>query len=187
MALALASVRQSGDEGGGVTVGTDYGRPHGTSAYGAGIERPGDREKDDDRVNDHAKLSQSNVQDMADQARQTVSAAADAVQSTVDQARGHFRSAVDHARDKMTEYREHGWGRVQGDIVEYTRSQPLAALGMAAAIGLLLGWLTLTARRAGSGPDSRLGPVPDPGAADQPADSPGRGAVDRRALLAPQA
>ena len=38
---------------------TDYGRPHGTSTYGAGIERPGDGERDDDRVNEQAKLAES--------------------------------------------------------------------------------------------------------------------------------
>ena len=87
----------------------------------------------------------------------------------------------------MTEYREHGWGRVQGDVVEYTRSQPLAALGVAAAIGLLLWWLGSTARGGGADPASRADPVPEPTAADQRADSTSRGAVDRRGVLPSQA
>jgi ElaB/YqjD/DUF883 family membrane-anchored ribosome-binding protein len=158
MALALASsCSPVTREEEGFTVSTDYGRPQ--VLYRGGVERPGEK---DDRVSDHATLAQSNVQDMAEQARQTISAAADAVESTVGEARGHFRSAVDHARDKMTEYREHGWGRVQGDVVEYTRSQPLAALGMAAAIGLLLGWLSSAARRGEAGPAARLDSLPEP-------------------------
>jgi ElaB/YqjD/DUF883 family membrane-anchored ribosome-binding protein len=164
----------------GSTVSTDYGRPQGL--HRGGVENPGEK---DDRASDRATLTQSNVQDMAEQGRQTVSAAADAVQSTVEEARGHFRSAVDHARDKMTEYREHGWGRVQGDVVEYTRSQPLAALGVAAAIGLLLGWLSSAARRGGAGP-ARLDSLPEPGTGDQLADLTSHGAVDRRGLIAPQ-
>jgi ElaB/YqjD/DUF883 family membrane-anchored ribosome-binding protein len=47
----------------------------------------------------------------------------------------------------MAEYREHGWGSVRGDVVRSARSQPLAALGVAAAIGLLVGWLGSRARR----------------------------------------
>jgi ElaB/YqjD/DUF883 family membrane-anchored ribosome-binding protein len=111
----------------GFTVSTDYGRQSGMSTHGAGIDRPGDGEGDGDRTN--------------------VSQTANAVQRTLGKARGYVQSAVGQTRNKMTEYREHGWGRVQGDVVESTRSQPLAALGIAAAIGLLLGWLSSTARR----------------------------------------
>jgi ElaB/YqjD/DUF883 family membrane-anchored ribosome-binding protein len=70
-----------------------------------------------------------------------------AVQRTLGKARGYAQVAVCQARNKMTEYREHGWGRVQGDVVESTRSRPLAALGIAAAIGLLIGLLSSTVRR----------------------------------------
>jgi hypothetical protein len=87
----------------------------------------------------------------------------------------------------MTDYREHGWGRVQGDIAEYTRSQPLAALGIATAIGLLFGWLGSTALRGGADPDSRLDPVPESPAADQLADSTSGGAIDRTGVHAPGA
>jgi ElaB/YqjD/DUF883 family membrane-anchored ribosome-binding protein len=152
-------------------VSPDDGKRHETSTHGAGIERPDDGEQVDDRVTDHTKFTESKVRNMADPVRQTLSGAADAAQRTVQEAPGHIRSAVDQARGKMTEYRKHGWGRVQDDIVEYTRSQPLAALGVAAAIGLLLGWLSSTARRGGAGLDSRLDPVPELRATDQRVDS----------------
>ena len=70
-----------------------------------------------------------------------------AVQNTVEEARGYLQSAVDQAHDKMTEYREHGWGRVQGDVIAYARSHPRSALGTAVGIGLLLGWLSSKGRR----------------------------------------
>jgi ElaB/YqjD/DUF883 family membrane-anchored ribosome-binding protein len=105
---------------------TQYGR---TPPPGDGIDRPDDSEGDGDRAN--------------------VSQRAKAVQRTLGKARGYAQSAVGQARNKMTEYREHGWGRVQGDVVESTRSRPLAALGIAAAIGLLVGLLSSTARRFG--------------------------------------
>jgi ElaB/YqjD/DUF883 family membrane-anchored ribosome-binding protein len=69
------------------------------------------------------------------------------VQRTLGKVRGYAQGAVGQARNKMTEYREHGWGRVQGDVVESTRARPLAALGIAAALGLLMGLLSSTARR----------------------------------------
>ena len=72
---------------------------------------------------------------------------ASAVQRTLGKARVYVQSAVGQTRSKMTEYREHGWGRLQGDVVESTRSRPLTALGIAAAIGLLLGLLRSAARR----------------------------------------
>ena len=69
------------------------------------------------------------------------------VQRSVEKARGYVRGAVGQTRGKMAEYREHGWGSVRGDVVRSTRSQPLAALGVAAAIGLMVGWLGSRARR----------------------------------------
>lgn len=104
---------------------TDYGSTHGTSTHGAGIDRPGDAEGD----------------------RTDLAQAAEAVERTVEKARGYLQTAVDQARQKMSEYREHGWGRVKGDVVASARAQPLAALGIAAAIGLLLWRLGSTARR----------------------------------------
>jgi ElaB/YqjD/DUF883 family membrane-anchored ribosome-binding protein len=115
---------------------TEYGRTQGGAGQGYG-----------GRINEYAERAESKAQGMAEQARQGVSQAASAVQSTVSEARGYVQGAVEQARDKMTEYREEGWGRLQDDVVQYTRSQPLAALGMAAAIGLLLGWLSSAARR----------------------------------------
>ncbi len=80
-------------------------------------------------------------------ARQGYSQAKETLQDTMHEAKGYVQNAVGQARDKVAEYREEGWGRVQDDVREYTRSQPLAALGMAAAVGLLLGWLSAGSRR----------------------------------------
>jgi len=105
-------------------VSTHYGR---TSPHGEEIDRPDDRERHGDRAN------------MSERTK--------AMRRTLGKARGYAQSAVGQARHKMTEYREHGWGRVQGDVVESTRSRPLAALGIAAALGLLVGLLSSRARR----------------------------------------
>ncbi len=75
------------------------------------------------------------------------SQAASAVQRSMKKARGYVQAAVGQTRGKMAEYREHGWGRVGGDVVESTRSQPPVAMGIALAIGLLIGWLSSRARR----------------------------------------
>ena len=72
--------------------------------------------------------------------------AASAVKRSLEKARGYVQGAVGQTRGKMAGYREHGWGHVRGDVVEWTRSRPLAALGVAAAIGLLVGWLSSRTR-----------------------------------------
>lgn len=84
---------------------------------------------------------------MGDTARQGYSQAKESVQETMHEAKGYVQNAVGQARDKVAEYREEGWGRVQDDVMGYTRSQPLAALSVAAAVGLLIGWLSAGSRR----------------------------------------
>ena len=120
----------------------------------AGLQLPGDGERDDDRVSETCQSSPSQASRRSLRGESHCSAAAHAVQSTVEEgAQTTSRGPPTGHATIMTEYREHGWGRVQGDVGEYTRLGSLAALGGPAAIGRLLWWPSSTARRGG--PDLR--------------------------------
>jgi ElaB/YqjD/DUF883 family membrane-anchored ribosome-binding protein len=57
------------------------------------------------------------------------------------------KDAVDKTREKVAEYREKGFEQISQDVAEYTRSQPVPALLMAAGVGLALGMLLRLGRR----------------------------------------
>lgn len=69
--------------------------------------------------------------------------AGDMVKDAVDKT----REAVDRTREKVAEYRERGMGQVSQEVVEYTRSQPVAALLIATGVGMFLGMLLALGRR----------------------------------------
>ncbi|HZS34746.1 MAG TPA: hypothetical protein VFC42_15390 [Methylomirabilota bacterium] len=121
---------------------TEYSRSQGT---GTGAGRPGGHEGFGGTPGGTGVGSGigERAQSVGETAREAYSHASGVVQD----ARQYVQSAVGQAKEKMAEYREEGWGRLSEDVMEYTRSQPLAALGMAAAIGLVLGWLSAAARR----------------------------------------
>jgi ElaB/YqjD/DUF883 family membrane-anchored ribosome-binding protein len=73
--------------------------------------------------------------------------ALDQTRETVNQATGYVQDAVGQARAKVAEYGQAGLDRVQGDVVDYTRQQPVTALLIAAGAGLVLGMMTAIARR----------------------------------------
>jgi ElaB/YqjD/DUF883 family membrane-anchored ribosome-binding protein len=97
-------------------------------------------------VRDWTKPERGDITDRG-QARNYGSEAQEYVQGAVQQTREYVEDTVQQARDKMTEYREGGVERVKQDIVHYTRQGPMMALLIAAAAGILLGWLAAVGRR----------------------------------------
>jgi ElaB/YqjD/DUF883 family membrane-anchored ribosome-binding protein len=65
----------------------------------------------------------------------------------VERAGGLMKDAVDKTREKVAEYRDKRFEQVSQDVAEYTRSQPVPALLMAAGVGLVLGMLLSSGRR----------------------------------------
>src|SRR4030095_7472517 len=70
----------------------------------------------------------------AERAEQAFERAGVVVKDAVDKT----REAVDKTREKVAEYREKGFEQVSQDVADYTRSQPVPALLMAAGSGLAL-------------------------------------------------
>ena len=64
-----------------------------------------------------------------------------AVETGVERAGVLVKDAVDKTREKVAEYRDKGLEQVSQDVAEYTRSQPVPALLIAAGVGLVLGML----------------------------------------------
>jgi ElaB/YqjD/DUF883 family membrane-anchored ribosome-binding protein len=69
------------------------------------------------------------------------------VETGVERAGVLVKDAVDKTREKVAEYRDKGFEQVSKDVAEYTRSQPVPALLIAAGIGLVLGMLFGVGRR----------------------------------------
>jgi ElaB/YqjD/DUF883 family membrane-anchored ribosome-binding protein len=76
---------------------------------------------------------------------------ADRAREGVEQATGYVKEAMERTRDKVAEYRDNGVDRVKEDIVSYTREQPVTALVIAAAAGIVIGWLSMMGGRRSSG------------------------------------
>lgn len=89
----------------------------------------------------------SQARGAADTARQGVEQAAGYVQDAMGQTREYVQGALEQARGKVAQYRDGGFEKVKDDMVSYTREQPVAALLIAAGVGLMLGWLTAMGRR----------------------------------------
>jgi ElaB/YqjD/DUF883 family membrane-anchored ribosome-binding protein len=75
----------------------------------------------------------------------------DRAREGVEQATGYVRDAMDRTREKVSEYRDTGIERVKEDVVSYTREQPLTALLIAGAVGLLIGWMSMMGGRRSGG------------------------------------
>lgn len=72
----------------------------------------------------------------------STTAPSDAVGRTVEsfeRAGGVMKDAFDKTREKVAEYQAKGFEQVSAEVAEYTRSQPVPALLIAAGVGLLLG------------------------------------------------
>ena len=95
---------------------------------------------------DPARRPEAESGSVTDIVRERVGQAAEAVSDAAERTGAYVGEALDQAKSKAAEYRDGGWSRVQDDVREYTRAQPVAALAMAAGVGLLLGWIA-TSRR----------------------------------------
>jgi ElaB/YqjD/DUF883 family membrane-anchored ribosome-binding protein len=70
-----------------------------------------------------------------------------AVETRFERAGVLVQDAVEKTREKVGEYRDKGWQQVSQDVAEYTRSQPVSALLIAAGVGMVLGMLLGLGRR----------------------------------------
>jgi ElaB/YqjD/DUF883 family membrane-anchored ribosome-binding protein len=70
-----------------------------------------------------------------------------AIETEFERAGGFVKDAVDKTREKVAEYRERGMEKVTQEVTEYTRSQPVPALLIAAGVGMVLGMLLTLSRR----------------------------------------
>jgi ElaB/YqjD/DUF883 family membrane-anchored ribosome-binding protein len=55
--------------------------------------------------------------------------------------------AFEKTREKVAEYRDKGFEQVSQEVAEYTRSQPVPALLIAAGVGMVVGMLLGLRRR----------------------------------------
>jgi ElaB/YqjD/DUF883 family membrane-anchored ribosome-binding protein len=92
-------------------------------------------------------LSQRGGREGLEKAGAYAQSALDQTRETVSQATGYVQDAVGQARVKMAGYGQAGLDRVKGDVVDYTRQQPVTALLIAAGAGLVLGMMAGIARR----------------------------------------
>lgn len=69
------------------------------------------------------------------------------VEAGFERAGGLVKDALDKTREKVAEYRDKGFEQLSEEVAEYTRSQPVPALLMAAGVGLVLGMLLGRGRR----------------------------------------
>jgi ElaB/YqjD/DUF883 family membrane-anchored ribosome-binding protein len=70
-----------------------------------------------------------------------------AIETEVERAGSFVKDAVGKARERVAEYREGGMEKVTQEVTDYTRSQPVAALLIAAGVGMVLGMLLGLSRR----------------------------------------
>ena len=63
------------------------------------------------------------------------------VKGGLDRAAALAKDAADKTRDTLAGYREGGVEQALGDLADYVRSQPIAALLVAAGVGFFLGVL----------------------------------------------
>ena len=87
------------------------------------------------------------VKQYAAEAKEYAQGAVEQTRDYVQGAREYVEDTVQQARDKVEEYREGGFERVKHDLAGYTREQPMTALLIATAAGLVLGWLSAIGRR----------------------------------------
>jgi ElaB/YqjD/DUF883 family membrane-anchored ribosome-binding protein len=99
------------------------------------------------RSADPPRRPEGDSSSVADFVRERVSQAAESVTEAAERTSAYAGEAFDQAKSKAAEYRNAGWSRIQEDVSEYTRTQPVAALAIAAGLGLLLGWISATSRR----------------------------------------
>ena len=100
-----------------------------------------------DAARQHPRDAKGEAKDYAAEAKEYVQGAVQQTKDYVEGARESIGSAVQQVRDKVTDYRDGGMDKVRGDLLGYTREQPMTALLIAVGAGLVLGWLSVAGRR----------------------------------------
>jgi ElaB/YqjD/DUF883 family membrane-anchored ribosome-binding protein len=103
---------------------------------------PGTRDKPPSQVTPVTQEAEG-----ASSAGQQPGALGKTAQTGFERAGSFVKEAANKAHEKVGEYRERGMEQVSQDVVEYTRSQPVTALLIAAGAGLFLGMLLALDRR----------------------------------------
>ena len=80
---------------------------------------------------------------MTDQARDMVQGA----RQGLEQAGEYINDTMDRTQQVVNRYKDGGVDQVKQDVVDYTRQQPMTALLIAAAAGLMLGMVMAAGRR----------------------------------------
>jgi ElaB/YqjD/DUF883 family membrane-anchored ribosome-binding protein len=75
-------------------------------------------------------------------AAQKVSRVAETAGRQVDAAVGYMDKAKSEVKQSLDSLKARGWNGLKQKAVSYTRQGPLRALAMAAAAGILLGWVS---------------------------------------------
>lgn len=74
---------------------------------------------------------------------QKVNSAAETAGRQVDVAVGYMDKAKSEVTQSFDSIKKEGWNGLKQKAVDYTRQEPLGALAVAAAAGILLGWVTM--------------------------------------------
>ena len=75
-------------------------------------------------------------------AAEKIGDAAQVAGQKLDSAVDYVESTTHNAKQSIDQIRRDGWNGIKEKALEYTRTEPFNALMIAAATGLLLGWLT---------------------------------------------
>jgi len=91
-------------------------------------------------MNTESNASQDRSQNLADDANSLVSATADAAENGIDHARNRISSALDNARDVAARVQKQA---IQGAKAadQAVRANPYPAIGVAFAVGAIIGFL----------------------------------------------
>jgi ElaB/YqjD/DUF883 family membrane-anchored ribosome-binding protein len=82
----------------------------------------------------------------SDRTAANLRAAAKSAREGVEQAGEYINETMARTQDAVNRYREGGVERVKQDVVGYTREQPMTALVVASAVGVVLGMLVAMGR-----------------------------------------
>jgi len=91
-------------------------------------------------------LNESESERLGKRAAKQIGIAADVAGQKLDAAVDYVESTRQRAKQTLDNVRQDGWKGMKEKVMEYTRTNPFAALLIAASAGLILGWLTRKTR-----------------------------------------
>ena len=92
-------------------------------------------------------LNESESERLGKRAAKQIGIAADVAGQKLDAAVDYVENTRQRAKQTLDNVRQYGWKGMKEKVMEYTRTDPFAALLIAASAGLILGWLTKKTRR----------------------------------------